>query len=528
METVNPNVYRSNMASTSSKKSAVAISDEQKRVGIWIRVSTENQVRDESPEIHVRRARAYAEAKGWNVVEEYRLDAVSGKTVRERPETKKMLDDIGRGHITGLIFSKLARLARNTVELLEFADIFRQNNADLISLGESIDTSTPAGRLFYTMIAAMGQWEREEISARISASIPIRAKLGKPVGGATPYGYRWVNQKFVPHPDEAPVRKLIYELFREHKRKRVVAKLLNERGYRTRSGALWSDTAVTRSIQDTTAKGLRISNYTRSLKNGGSQFKPKSDWFEHTVEAIVSEELWNECNDFLGTMKKRGHRMTKQVVHLFAGMVYCRCGNKMYVPTDRPKYTCHKCKNTIPISDLEGIFEQELKTFVFSPKELTSHFEKGQASLQEKELLVANLLKEQKKVAAEIEKLHDLYQSEAIDKKGFAKKYQQYAERQNQLEDEVPQVEAERDVLKISLLSQQEVFSEAKDLFSRWNELGSSEKRKIAETLIDRIEVFEDEVEIKLLYSPITSRGVGTPSNSIPSVLNDHKRATER
>lgn len=56
---------------------------EAKRVGIWIRVSTEDQVRGESPETHERRARLYAEAKGWNVVEVYRLDAMSGKAVRD-------------------------------------------------------------------------------------------------------------------------------------------------------------------------------------------------------------------------------------------------------------------------------------------------------------------------------------------------------------------------------------------------------------------------------------------------------------
>ena len=60
-----------------------------KRVGIWVRVSTEDQVRGESPETHERRARLYAEAKGWNVVELYRLDAVSGKTVKDTPEAKQ-------------------------------------------------------------------------------------------------------------------------------------------------------------------------------------------------------------------------------------------------------------------------------------------------------------------------------------------------------------------------------------------------------------------------------------------------------
>ena len=88
------------------RKSQLANGDEPlKPVGIWIRVSTEDQAKGESPEHHEKRARAYAESKGWQVREVYHLEGVSGKAVLEHAETKHMLKHIAAGRITGLIFS---------------------------------------------------------------------------------------------------------------------------------------------------------------------------------------------------------------------------------------------------------------------------------------------------------------------------------------------------------------------------------------------------------------------------------------
>jgi site-specific DNA recombinase len=474
-----------------------------KRVGIWIRVSTEDQVRGDSPEHHERRARAYAEAKGWTVAEVYRLDAVSGKSVGEHPETERMLQDISSDHISGLIFSKLARLARNTKQLLEFAEFFREHGGDLISLAESIDTSTPAGRLFYTMIAAMAQWEREEIAERVAASVPIRAKMGKPLGGAAPFGYQWKDRKLVPDEAEAPIRRLMYELFLEHKRKRTVASILNGKGYRTRNGSKFSDTTVDRLLRDPAAKGLRRANYTRSSDNTKAwELKPPSEWVHQEVEAIVSEELWRECNAFLDAQREKLKRTSKPVVHLFAGLTYCHCGPKMYVVSKSPKYTCQKCRNKIPKDDLEAVFIEQIRHFSISPDEISLHLERANSQIDSKAKLLSILEAEREKLNSEIEKLHDLYQSGMIDKHGFGAKYLPWADRFRQLDEEIPAAQAELDVMKISHLSEEEVFLGAKDLYERWPELQSEEKRRIIEAITEKIIIGNDEVEINLYYAP--------------------------
>jgi site-specific DNA recombinase len=473
-----------------------------KSVGIWIRVSTEDQVRGESPEHHEKRARAYAEAKGWHIAEVYRLDAVSGKSVIGLPDAQRMLADIRSGAITGLVFSKLARLARNTKELLEFAETFRACGADLVSLQESIDTSSPAGRLFFTMIAAMAQWEREEIAERVQASVPIRAKLGKPVGGAAPFGFRWRDKKLEPDPTEAPIRSLMYELFDEHRRKKTVARILNDRGYRTRNGSRFSDTTIARLLRDPTAKGLHRANYTRTDDRAKSwALKPASEWVFTPVEAIIAEDLWDRCNAVLDASAER-RRPARRPVYLFAGYASCHCGGKMYVWKNSPKYVCTTCRNKIPVVDLEAVFRDQLRHFLLSPEELSAHREAADVEMAECERLVASTQSELKKLEGEAERLYQLYLADGLSKEDFGRRHKPLSERRTQLEDELPRVQARLDVLRISTLSQAETIEEARDLTSRWDDLPLEDKRQIVEAITDRIVVGRDDVEIRLLHIP--------------------------
>lgn len=474
-----------------------------KQVGIWIRVSTEDQAKGDSPEHHEKRARHYADAKGWKVVEVYHLEAVSGKAIMAHPQAKLMLEHIKTGRISGLIFSKLARLARNTKELLEMAEIFQSCDADLISLQESIDTSTAAGRFFYTMFAAMATWEREEIADRVAASVPIRAKLGKPLGGAAPFGYMWKDRKLVVDPKEAPVRKMLHELFAKEKRKKTVARLLNEAGYRTRNGAKFSDTTVDRLLTDPTAKGVRRANYTKSNGAGkGWTTKPEDQWVLSSVEPIVSEELWEECNRILAAQKQNPRRSTKKVVQLFAGYAFCNCGNKMYVPSNTPKYVCFKCKNKIPVIDLEGVFHEQLRNFFVSPTDVMKCLEEVDQSIKQRQERLNSLLKEQVKIRKEMDAVFRLYMANKLSVDGFASRNTPLEERLSQIEEQIPTLQGELDYLKIQYLSKDQILTEARDLYSRWPQLERDEKRSIIEHTLDRIVIGRDDIDIEMSYIP--------------------------
>jgi len=470
-------------------------------VGIWIRVSTEDQAQGESPQHHEHRAREYAKFNGWSVKEVYDLAGVSGKTVMEHPEAKRMLQDIRSKRITGLIFSKLARLARNTRELLEFSDIFRQHNADMISLQEKIDTSTPAGRLFYTMIAALSEWEREEIAERVRASIKTRAKMGKNLGGAAPFGYMWKENKLLVNPTEAPVRKLMYELFADQKRRKTVARQLNQAGYRTRNGSKFTDTTVFRLLQDTTAKGLYRANHTYRDSKGKLHLKPESDWIHTPVEAIVSEELWNQCNAVF-TERKDARPIGPRPVHLFAGILYCGCGQRMYVFSRSPKYICPKCRNKIPMEDIEGIFRDELESYFVSKDKVQAHIASANQNIGDKKARVASHSKQLDQVRAEMRKVYQLYQSDQVSPDGFGKLYRPLEDKERALASELPKLQGELDALEMQQIAASEVVAEATNLHQIWPKLTPAEKRRIIESITEKIVLTGDEIDITFCYMP--------------------------
>ncbi|MCG3165619.1 MAG: hypothetical protein POELPBGB_01387 [Bacteroidia bacterium] len=491
-----------------------------KDVGLWIRVSTEDQAQSDSPEHHEKRARMYAEIKNWNVREVYYLLGVSGKSVMEHPETKRMLADIQARKITGLVFSKLARLSRNLKELTEFSQIFGSNHADLISLDESIDTSTPAGRMFYNIMGSLSQWEREEIANRVAKSIPVRAKLGKSLGGEAPFGYKWIDKKLELDEKEAPIRKLLHELFAEHKRKRTVANMLNEKGYRTRNGSKFSDTTIDRLLKDPAAKGLRRVNYTKSSGlNKKWELKPKEDWVFQEVPRIVSDELWEKCNQILDAISSSKTKVRKRTIHLFSSVLQCDCGEKMYMRSKSPKYVCRKCKNKIGPQDLEEIYHSQLKQLLFSETELEKHLQTEQSQIGDKKQLIEILVADIQKLHTKIKDTFELYHEGKIQKDAFESYHKPLYDELKQKEMTLNETQAYIDSIQVQSLSNEQVLHDARDLYAHWIQFSNEEKKTIIEAITENIIISERDITINLSYIPTLTHDAGATMNPNTAIV---------
>jgi len=491
-----------------------------KRVGIWVRVSTEDQAAGESPQHHEIRARRYAEFNEWTVMEVYDLAGVSGKSVWENPECQRMLRDVKRGHIQGLIFSKLARLARNTRELLDFAQLFEAQKAALISLEEKIDTSTPAGLLFYTMLGAMAQWEREESASRLNSSIAIRAKLGKPLNGEAPYGFRWEKQKLVQVPEEAPIRRLAFELFLEHRRKGAVARILSERGYRSRGGNKFHDMIVGRMLRCTSAKGnYRVNVYRKTgPKRTDREIKPESEWGSAPCEPLVSEEVFDRVQRILEEQNKPAKKPGKKPVHVFAGLLKCGCGHKMYVYTRSPNYTCNTCKNKIGIASIEEIFVGAIADSLTDGGRIAAHLNRAKDKIAERQVQAAALREQISDVKANMKRTFELYLAGGIDAEQFKAINTPMTERLLQLSEELPRIEGEVTALQISDLSVDAIASEAKNLASLWPTLDAEGKQRLASLLCNEIVVphTDPEAPIDITFAHTPPPPDSEPPNNPP------------
>ncbi|WP_335973310.1 recombinase family protein [Gaetbulibacter jejuensis] len=460
-------------------------------VGLFIRVSTLDQANNtDSVETHIERGKLYAQSRGWNVVAIYNLAGVSGKSTINHVNTKQMFNDIRVGKIEGIIISSLSRLARNTSELLQYSKFFEDHNASLISINESLDTSTSGGKFFYTLLSALSTYEREITYERQMASLNYRRKLGKFTGGMVSYGYKIVDAEVVINEEEAPVRRLIYDLFLEHQRMSTVARELNKRGYVTRKGKPWSDTTVRRLLKNTDAKGIRKCNYREPISDSNpTGLKPQSEWKYLPCPALISEKKWDEVNKIISDQEEGSiHKQPlNKRVHLFTGYLKCNKGHRLRIQSKSKNYRCKECKLSINKNDLEELFLSRLKKFLISEEELNEYLKSNNQEIQLKRDEIEFAENQIKKLELKLEQLVDLNVSGEIPTQGFKKHYEPIYNRKENLEANLRGLELELKKLIDAKSSFETVSSKSLDFYNKWDKLDRSEKRYAVESVTNEI-----------------------------------------
>src|SRR5689334_17595166 len=150
-----------------------------KRVAIYVRVSTDRQ----TIENQLRELHRVAERRGWEVVHEYRDAGISGAKGRaERPGLDEMLKDAQRRRFDVVLAWAIDRLGRSLIDLLGTIQTLEACGVDLYLDQQSIDTTSPAGRLMFQITGAFAEFERSMIRQRVRAGLRRAVEAGKQLG----------------------------------------------------------------------------------------------------------------------------------------------------------------------------------------------------------------------------------------------------------------------------------------------------------------------------------------------------------
>ena len=150
------------------------------RCAIYARVSTLN---GQNPAMQVRDIREHCAHRGWKIADEYVDRGISGAKDL-RPELNRLMADAYRRRFDVVVVWKFDRFARSVSHLLKGLETFEALGIDFVSLSEQLDTSTPAGRMVFTVLGAVAELERSLIAERVRAGLRNArdkgARLGRP------------------------------------------------------------------------------------------------------------------------------------------------------------------------------------------------------------------------------------------------------------------------------------------------------------------------------------------------------------
>jgi DNA invertase Pin-like site-specific DNA recombinase len=205
----------------------------------YVRVSTDKQAdHGVSLDAQTSKIRAMAVVQGVELLDVI-VDAESAKDLR-RSGMARLLALVDVGAVDTVIIAKLDRLTRSVADLAELLKRFERRSVSLVSVADSLDTRSAAGRLVCNIMVSVSQWEREAIGERTRDAMQHKRGQGQRVGGI-PFGSRLAadGRTLTPQADEQRALTIMRECHAAGYTLRGIAAELNRQGVFTRRGTRW-------------------------------------------------------------------------------------------------------------------------------------------------------------------------------------------------------------------------------------------------------------------------------------------------
>lgn len=463
-----------------------------KITALYCRLSHEDELAGESNSISNQKdiLKKYADEHGFFNTQYYIDDGYSGVDF-ERPDFKRMLDDVDNGKIATIITKDLSRLGRNHLHVgLYTEEYFPKNNVRYIAINDNVDTANPnsSGTDMAAFYNIFNEFHVKETSKKIRATWRIKAQRGERVASRPAYGYikNPDNPKqIIPNPETAPVVKRIFQMCAEGMGPSHIARTLeNDKIYTptmyefkrtgTRLTGLneelpysWSVRTITDMFENVIYLGhtLNLKTENISYKDHRKRIRPKEQqvMIENTHEAIVNQETW----DIVHKLRDGKRRRTKSgYKSIFAGILFCAdCKSKLYfvsgdsLKPERFHFICGKyrkkgkAKCSIHLINekvlCEIVLEEIRKVTEFArerTEEFAEYINKNSETQLKKEIKdKQKLLDKQRKRLTEVSTIfRKLYEDNALGRitdEQFQMLSQGYVEEKKQLETDISTLE---------------------------------------------------------------------------------------
>lgn len=390
-------------------------SDALEKVAAYCRVPTDSS--DQLNSYHTQigyYTNFIAQHPGWELVDIYADEGITGTSLEKRDEFKRMLADCRSGKITRILVKSVSRFARNTLELIETTRGLKDLGVVVVFEEQGIDTAQMLGEMQLTLLAMAAQEESTSISKNMRWSIQKRMDAGTYLGNTAPYGYRLENGQLKIEETEATVVRRIFEMRLSGMGQVAITQELNRKRIQPRDGKPWTVYRVRyilsneRYIGDSLFQKKYIADPLshKSVRNHGE----RDQYYIHdTHEAIISRENFQKVQE---SFQNQSPRRSK-TPHLFVHRILCpQCGcHYRYIRSSGKPYWGHasqseiepSCKDIrLPEESIQAAFVNLLGKLhthsdaILSPtlsllEEIAARQERGNAKLYELNTALADL-----------------------------------------------------------------------------------------------------------------------------------------